>query len=158
MRKPLTLSPVDALVIFQAERPWPAPRWWRIVRRLFPREFRHVLVLFYDPDGDAWCVLDPVYGGIQARALCARRLTLQALLAQYPATHWALVPRDRHLMPRIVRGPVTCVSVVKAVLGLGGRSWTPYQLWRQVTALPGVERGAVEGAPQAQASGGSQAA
>jgi len=118
------------LVIFQAERPWPAPRWWRIARRFIHPQFRHVLVLFYDPDGDAWCVLDPVYGGIQARALSARRLTLQALLAQYPATHWALVPRDRHQCPSLVRGPLTCVSVVKAVLGLGGRSWTPYQLWR----------------------------
>ena len=143
MRKPLALSPVDCLVIFQGERPWHAPRWWRAIRPWFHPQFRHVLVVFYDPDGDAWCIVDPVYGGIQARAMSACRLTLHDLQRQYPATHWALVRRDRTVCPRVVRGPLTCVSVVKAVLGLGGRSWTPWQLWRQVIALPGVEYGEV---------------
>ena len=105
--------------------------------------FGHCLVLFYDPDGDAFLVLDPVFGGIQARAIAARTLTLFKIMRQYPASHWAIVRRDRYDCPPLVRGPLTCVSVCKAVLGLGGRSWTPYQLWRQVTALPGVAHGEV---------------
>lgn len=113
--------------------------------------FGHCLVLFYDPDGDAWCVLDPVFGGIQARALAAPTFTSHRIMSQYPHTHWAIVRRDRYDCPPLVRGPLTCVSTVKAVLGLGGNSWTPYQLWRQVVAIPGVVHSAIpEAAPEAR--------
>ncbi len=156
MRPPLRLSPVDAVVLWQPARYWPpgtCPWWWNMARRFMQPGFGHCLVLFYDPDGDAYCVLDPVFGGVQARAISAATLTLRSLIRQYPASHWAIVRRDRHDCPPLVRGPLTCVSVAKAVLGLGGRSWTPYQLWRQVTAIPGVMHGGIpEAAPEARRS------
>lgn len=133
MRPSLPLTPVDCLVIWQPSQDWPGcPLWYRLVKWCLKPGFGHVLVLFYDPPGDAWCVINPVYGAIQAQAISAPPLTLQWLLAEYPGTTWASVRRDRYACPRIIRGPLTCVSVVKAVLGIGGWSWTPYQLYRQL--------------------------
>lgn len=97
--------------------------------------YHHVMAMFYDPDGDAWLVLDPIFGGLQCRALTdSPSLTVQ-LLAAYPCTAWAMVRLDRHAYPVCTRGPLTCVSVVKALLGLRGWSLTPYQLYRQIEAL-----------------------
>lgn len=142
MRRPLRLSPVDCIVLFQPARDWPpgaCPWWWRFARRFMAPGFGHCLVLYYDPDGDAFCVIDPVFGGIQAQALSAATFTVQDIVRQVgPVSHWAVVRRNRHGNPLVVRGPLTCVSVTKAVLGLAGRSWTPYQLWRQIKALPGA--------------------
>lgn len=152
------MSAVDAIVLFQPARYWPpgtCPWWWTLARRFMAPGFGHVLVLYRDPDGDAWCVVDPVFGGIQARALsCATFTLLQVLRQVGPYSHWAIVRRDRHDCPPVVRGPLTCVSVVKAVLGLAGRSWTPYQLWRQMEALPGVVTGGEAGDSEAPAHGG----
>src|SRR5687767_4465568 len=113
------LSPVDCLVIWQpGERDWPGcPWWWKLVRRWLQPGFGHVLVMFYDPDGDAWLILNPVFGGIQARAIAGSQRALTGpILSQYPGTCWALVRRDRAVCPPLIRGPLTCVSVVKAVL------------------------------------------
>lgn len=133
MRQPYQLSPVDAVVIFQPGHAWPgAPWWWRIIKRWFKPGYGHVLVLYYDPDGDAWLVLNPVYGGIQARAIAGSRTLTGHVLKDYPGTTWRMVRRDRAICPPLVRGPLTCVSVVKAVLGMGGRAWTPWQLCRAI--------------------------
>jgi hypothetical protein len=140
------------LVIFQPGHDWPgAPWWWRIAKRYMQPGFGHVMVCFYDPDGDAWCIIDPVYGGIQARAIaCGGRLLTGRILADYPGTAWAVIRRDRAVCPPLVRGPLTCVSVVKAVLGLGGRSWTPWQLHQQIE---GMRREEAESAEATEAAG-----
>lgn len=136
MRPSLTLSPVDVLVLFQPALDWDGmPLWWRVAKRWLRPGYGHVMCLFYDPDGDAFCVINPTLSGMQARAFSARTLSVQTLLREYPATAWRLVRRDRSDGVQTVRGLVTCVSVVKSVLGLGGRSWTPWQLLQQIDSM-----------------------
>ena len=94
------------------------------------------------PDGDAWWVINPTFAGMQVRAFSALTLSVQDLVREYPATAWRLVQRDRTAGVQTVRGLVTCVSVVKSVLGLGGRSWTPWQLLQQIDAM---QAGAADG-------------
>lgn len=156
MRPPLTLSPVDILVVWQPSHDYPAqPWWWSMAKRWLKPGYGHVLCMFHDPDGDAWVVINPVFEGIQARAFSARTLSVQDLVAEYPATAWRLVARDRSGGVPTVRGLMTCVSVVKSVLGLGGAAWTPWQLLQQIDAMQAVTAdGRVRQAPEGSRADG----
>lgn len=129
------LSPLDHLVLFQpGRRRRDMPLWWRVYRRWLRPGFVHCMVLSYDPDGDAWVVVDPLIGGIQVRALKGGSVTCADLLRQYPHTAWVVVRRRRDLFADRWRWALTCVSVTKAVIGEGGNAWTPWQLYRRLVS------------------------
>lgn len=63
-------------------------------------------------------------------------------LVEHPEHRYRVLVIDRSTrFAYSLRGVITCVSVVKAALGLRGLSLTPYQLYQQLLRLGAVEVG-----------------
>ena len=147
----LALPPVDYILIWRPALPG-GPWWWRLAKRWLHPGYGHVSLAFFDPGGNSWVIIDPLFGGIEVGALPAS-LTVRQVLAYYPdRTAMAVLP----CRPRDHRGnrpisALTCVSVVKSIVGLGGWSMTPLQLFRQ------IERASLDGHVEAEGGQGGGA-
>lgn len=114
-----------ALVVFvdQTECPW---------LRVLHRGFRHCFAAV--SDGHAWIVCDPLKDRMELAIL---RLPARFDLAGFYAGqgYEVLIGRVRHAPPqaRLTLAPLTCVAIVKRILGLRA-FWvlTPRQLFDQL--------------------------
>lgn len=106
--------------------------WWGLHAFLRPG-FRHCMVLqpFTLGQSGGWLHVNPLSNGIDL-AICPARAA-EAALAQVTAgggaAVWAHPVRETRVLGFDL---LTCVSVVKAVLGLRCRALTPYQLYRHL--------------------------
>jgi hypothetical protein len=147
----LPLPPVDYLLIWRPAQPG-GPWWWRLAKRWLDPAHGHITLVFFDAGGNAWVVIDPLFGGIEIGALPSS-LTVRQVLAYYPdRTAMAFLPRRTrdhrgHRTPSLL----TCVAVVKSITGMGGWSWTPLQLYRQ------IERMTADGHVEAEGGQGGRA-
>jgi hypothetical protein len=91
--------------------------------------YGHVVVAWWDTKAKVWIVVDPKYGAMEITAL-SHRYGLADVLRMWPHTE-ALHVRVEDWQPR-PRGLVTCVSLAKAALGIGGWAVTPWQLRNQL--------------------------
>lgn len=127
-------EPRDVLVLFCASVRT-APWWFAFWKRWLGKPgYHHVLAAWFDPSTGVWVVIDPLYGNIEVRTLGPRH-GVADILRMWPATEAVHVRTpigggaDRH------RGLMTCVAVVKSLLGIGGWAVTPWQLRRQLARL-----------------------
>ncbi len=111
-----------------------APWWVRIFTR---PGFRHVYALQQQTLGTV--MLDPVGLSVRVSWYPIDAADAAARVAATP--HHRVVRLDTtHPDAYRVRGLITCVSVVKAMAGVTGwRIITPYQLYRRLQRLPGVQ-------------------
>lgn len=115
-----------ALVVFvdQTECPW---------LRLLRRGFRHCFAAI--SDGHSWIVCDPLKDRMELAVL---RLPARFDLAGFYASqgYEVLIGRVRHAprQARLTLSPLTCVAIVKRILGLRA-FWvlTPRQLFDQLS-------------------------
>lgn len=131
-------TPLPHLVIFCDPAPIPAGErlslsrrlvWWGL--HLLRPGFRHcaVLVPFAVDGSGCWLHIDPLSIGINT-ALCradAPDWIMQQVQAGTAHAVWAHRSRAQLVMGG---WPLTCVSVVKAVLGIRCAAITPHQLYR----------------------------
>lgn len=111
------------LVFIEAE----APYWWT---RFFKPGFRHVYALRHD--GQHWIMLQPRLDFIDIEVLpLPSYLTIQEITDSpnvIKVTAWRRPGRMRHPW---IAGPVTCVEVIKGILGIRAFFlWTPWQLFK----------------------------
>ena len=115
-----------ALVVFTDQRQIRALGWLR-------SGFRHCFVVVRDPDGE-WLACDWLVGRMSFRVYGQQ--TPQTLIERFVAAghRVAAVPAIRHGRRAWLR-PMTCVEVVKQVIGIGTvRPLTPYGLYRELRA------------------------
>lgn len=111
-----------ALVVFRDSDAW----WLRWLRR----DYRHVFVVL--PTSTGAIVVDPLAHVLGVEHVDG--LSLSAARAFYGAHGCSCVEVAlRAPRPRPAFGPLTCVEVVKRVIGLQA-PWvmTPWQLWRRL--------------------------
>lgn len=114
-----------AWVVFTNQTDLP---WLRVLRP----GFRHCFVILHD--GRRWLSVDPLAGRMEIQSLdVAGEFDLPRWLEEQG--HIAIrakIHEHRKLMPLM---PLTCVEVVKRVLGIKARSViTPWQLYRHIRA------------------------
>jgi len=124
------VSPARALVVFTDGR----EIWWL---RVLKPGFRHVLVAVHRPgrgSGGHWVLVNPLAHRTQLDVLADRPAA--ALAAWLRAQGHTVVETVTRVPPRREApwAPLTCVEVVKRVLGLQAR-WvlTPWALYRHLT-------------------------
>ena len=84
--------------------------------------------------GNAWLSVDPKWGWIATRVMPAET-TLDEILADVPdLTEVVDVRTCRGGGCKKMRWPVTCVSMVAALLGIEARPVTPWQLRQYLVA------------------------
>lgn len=135
-------------LIFEPWRGVGVPWWLAWLGRCLKPGFGHVSVLWFDPRGKAWCWAGKLSGGLHVCPVDGRVAFADLAFLYEEAT--VVLPVRRPCRaggvdePFMMLGVMTCVSVVKAVLGLRA-PWvvTPWQLYRRI-------RGEVE---RAQAAG-----
>lgn len=126
--------------MFQGTTPDSGPWWLRLWKKRWAKPgFHHVSLAGFDPDGSAWIIIEAHKWGIECRAKSAL-YGFEDILTEHRPTTWLPVRRSRSLDETTTRGPITCVSVVKAVLGERCRAITPYQLYRHLLEVEGYEQ------------------
>ena len=113
-------------------------RWWD---RLLKPGFNHVYAMRWD--GFNWLIVNPRsdFLSVEVSTICDHNLRDLAI-GEATATVGVLceIPKGR-LRSRFFAGPVTCVEVVKSLLGI--RAWflfTPWQLYNYARACRGTIR------------------
>lgn len=115
---------------------WP---WWLrwIARRLAPNR-AHCGMYFLDPEGGSWVVINPVFGKLDVYGVDGS-VPEQAMFERYGLEGGVVsvdAPREQGHGRFVVRGPLTCVVVVKAIIGV---RWplviTPWQLYRRLQLM-----------------------
>jgi len=115
--------PASALVVFTDAREIP---WLRLLRP----GFRHVLVALRLPGG-GWIVVNPLSHQIRVDPVAA--LEGPALAHWFRAQGFTVIETMTRRAPRREApwAPMTCVEVVKRLLGIHARwVWTPWALYR----------------------------
>jgi hypothetical protein len=119
------VAPRPALVIFTDAR---EIRWLRLLRP----GFRHVLVALRDPDG-GWVLVNPLSHQMRVDRLAP--MEPPDLASWFHSQGHTVLPTMTRRAPRREApwAPMTCVEVVKRLLGLHARwVWTPWALYRHV--------------------------
>ena len=119
------VAPTPALVIFTDA--WEI-RWLRLLRP----GFRHVLVALRSPDG-AWVLVNPLSHQMRLDRLAP--MEPARLACWFRAQGHTVLPTMTRRAPRREApwAPMTCVEVVKRLLGLHARwVWTPWALYRNL--------------------------
>lgn len=97
--------------------------WWHLFAR---SGWRHVLVFGYSRGG--WIVIDPLMGHTDVRVAMGEEI--DRTIAVLKAGGGRILRVERIKRYRwMLRGPVYCVTTVKHLLGMGGLSFTPEQLY-----------------------------
>lgn len=110
--------------------------WWH---RPLKKGFRHCFAFAPDPAAGRWLVLNPGFDAVLLRALTEDEAAafIAELYREGAKILFARVEFARVARPRLL---LTCVTAIKALLGLRGCcALSPYQLYRSLLA-----RGAVE--------------
>lgn len=127
---PAEAGPSAAIVVFINS---PATRSLRILRP----GFRHCFAAIYQAPG-IWLVCDPLKDRIELTALHLNDgfdLAAHYRAAGHRVLVGTTIPRMTMRLPP-VPGPLTCVAVVKRLVGLRAAAvMTPYQLYRRLVAL-----------------------
>lgn len=112
-----------------ADEPLPSwLAWWR--RHFCDQEFGHVSLAFYMPETTAWTLISSNYGGTAVYSLPGA-WHLGDIMDTIHANKVVIIRRTADGKGWRRRGLLTCVSVVKSILGIS--DWwciTPAQLWR----------------------------
>lgn len=115
-------------LVFFTEGP---PGWWRWMTR---PGFRHVCAMGFDAKRGVWIVVNPERAGLDV--ICIRDdeeadRYLDHLMRQAgPHVLRVATKRERTVSPAVV----SCVGVVKALLGIRCRALAPYALYRHLLA------------------------
>lgn len=122
------IPPAVAVFATDAELPW--------LRVLRPG-FRHCFALVWD--GGAWVLCDPLAHATEVRRVPSARVgeTAQAVAAWFTARGYRALIVPARRVPRVPApwAPLTCVEVVKRVLGIRARlAITPWGLYRRLLA------------------------
>jgi hypothetical protein len=159
---PVTRRRLTAWVIFQGAD---HRRFWRIFTR---RGWRHCLVILpiYRQDADqlrpdVWSqVINPMSWGVQAEVYFERPHVLAQMALEEGATCVVKFPIDEKFdRDYVPRGLLTCVSMLKAILGVAAwYVWTPEHLARYLLRHGGkiLERENHDIAVQGQKGGTGQ--
>jgi len=117
------ITPAPALVVFTDAR---EIAWLRLLRP----GFRHVLVALWLPGG-GWIVINPLSHHVRVDPVAA--LEPAALASWFRAQGHTVIETMTRRAPRREApwAPMTCVEVVKRLLGIHARwVWTPWALYR----------------------------
>lgn len=126
------------LVAFTDHRPGAGAPSWRnrlleVLLSCLRPGFRHCLALRRVPTG--WLVVDPLSDGLRCdlspEGSALGLIAAGATVVEVTSAH---LPPDRAQWRPA--GLLTCVTVVKSLLGLTCRAVTPYQLYRHLTGRP----------------------
>lgn len=108
---------MTALVVFHGHGTHP-------LSPLLARGFRHVFCALRD--GDYWCVVDAGDG------LPALHVGHGDLAAWYRGQGFTVLEVERRAPIRVPFAVVSCVGLVKAVVGIRSPALTPWQLYRHL--------------------------
>ena len=116
-------------------------RFWDFLTR---PGFRHCYALCMTEFG--WLVVNPLSSWLEIHVIKEGEGDLIAQAKNDPNSCGVLVTRtmNRKYLPRYL--PMTCVSVVKSLLGLNSRSFTPYGLYKHL--MEGDDVQLIWGSPQ----------
>lgn len=104
-------------------------RWWDIFTC---NEFRHCMLLGYDPQLGVWLYYDPTMNGAAVEIFCQDDPSIDMIIQHFAVNgKWLKVKPQKHLF---VTGlwRLYCVTAVKHILGIKSSALTPKGLYRDL--------------------------